>query len=42
MTRIALVEGLQKELSVEFPWVEKVVVVRQEPSEGEKKLEFRV
>ena len=30
MTRIALVEGLQKELAAAFPWVEKVIVVRQD------------
>jgi hypothetical protein len=27
---VALVEGLQRELSAAFPWVEKVVVVRQD------------
>jgi hypothetical protein len=36
VTRIALVEGLQKELSEAFPWVEKVIVVRQDASDGGK------
>jgi hypothetical protein len=37
VTRIALVEGLQKELKQAFPWVEKVIVVRQETVEQRKK-----
>lgn len=37
MTRIALVEGLQKDLVAEFPWVEKVIVVRHEAPEAGNK-----
>jgi hypothetical protein len=37
VTRIALVEGLQKELSASFPWVEKVIVVRPEQPGAPKK-----
>jgi hypothetical protein len=37
VTRIALVEGLQKELAAKLPWVERVVVVRPEQAELGKK-----
>jgi hypothetical protein len=37
MTRIALVEGLQKELTAAFPWIERVVVVRPCQEEREKR-----
>jgi len=37
VTRIALVEGLQKELAAQFPWVERVIVVRPEQAEAGKK-----
>jgi len=37
VTRIALVEGLQKELAAQFSWVEKVVVVKPEQAEPGKK-----
>jgi hypothetical protein len=37
VTRIALVEGLQKELAATFPWVEKVVVVKPGQAEPGKK-----
>jgi hypothetical protein len=37
MTRIALVEGLQKELAATVPWVERVIVVKPEQTEPGKK-----
>jgi hypothetical protein len=37
VTRIALVEGLQKELAAKFPWVEQVIVVRPVQLEPGKK-----
>jgi hypothetical protein len=37
VTRIALVEGLQKELAATFPWVERVIVVKPEQAEPGKK-----
>jgi hypothetical protein len=37
VTRIALVEGLQKELAATFPWVERVIVVKPEQAKPGKK-----
>jgi hypothetical protein len=37
VTRIALVEGLQKELTAAFPWVEQVIVVKPGPATEEKR-----
>jgi hypothetical protein len=37
VTRIALVEGLQKELSAKFSWVKTVIVVKPEQGVPGKK-----
>jgi Fe-S cluster biogenesis protein NfuA len=31
VTRMALVQGIQEKLKAEFPWVEKVIVVKPGP-----------